>query len=70
MNSIIKQKINQIESNYKIELIWSNTILIIGLHLGAIYGIVLIITECKFETLIFSIILALLSGIGVQVRSY
>ncbi|XP_054155270.1 acyl-CoA desaturase-like [Oppia nitens] len=51
---------------YQMELVWRNIILMLFVHLSAIYGLYLAMFYAKLETVVFMLILALMSSFGVQ----
>lgn len=52
---------------HKIELVWRNVVLIVALHLMAVYGYYLFLTEAKTATLLFFLFTYVTSAWGLQV---
>lgn len=54
---------SQTPKSYKIELVWRNVFLLSVLHIGAIYGLYLYITQAQLYTMIYTNFTVILLGI-------
>ena len=52
---------------YKLQLVWKNIALIVGLHVMAVYGYYLFLTQAKSQTLLFFLFTYVTSAWGLQV---
>ncbi len=56
----------KLEKSFKTEIVWRNVVLMLFLHIFAIYGYCISIANAKVQTWIFGYIIALSSSIGIQ----
>ena len=56
------------KNEYQIEIVWRNVVIMLMLHIAALYGIKLAITDAKYLTLFFTLFLLLGSGFGILVK--
>jgi stearoyl-CoA desaturase (delta-9 desaturase) len=56
--------------NYKVVLVWRNITLMLILHISAIYGIYIGVFRAKWETILFTYVISILSSIGVQAGTH
>jgi len=56
----------KLEKSFKTEIVWRNVVLMLILHIFAIYGYCISIANAKVQTWIFGYIIALSSSIGIQ----
>ena len=61
------EQVHHIKTPYKRELVWRNIILMVILHLSALYGLYLAITVVQFKTIMFLNFIAFFSSFGIQV---
>ncbi|XP_011878877.1 PREDICTED: acyl-CoA Delta(11) desaturase-like [Vollenhovia emeryi] len=64
------QKIQNSQPKYKWKIVWRNVIVFAYLHLGAVYGLYILITAAKFYTILWSVIVVLLAGFGVTAGAH
>lgn len=59
-----------VKSDYKLQVVWRNVILIILLHIGAVYGAYLAITIAMNQIIYFLILISYFCAIGIQVGAH
>lgn len=59
------QKIQNSKPKYQWKIVWRNVIAFIYLHIGALYGLYILIGAAKGYTFLWAIIVALLAAVGV-----
>ncbi len=73
MNSVNRSTVklkSKDEKPYKLKINWINLIAMTSLHLAALYGLYLLLTRAKWQTLIFAYVLYVLSGLGITAGSH
>ncbi|XP_034944313.1 acyl-CoA Delta(11) desaturase [Chelonus insularis] len=62
---------NQIpKPEFKRKIVWTNVVIFLGLHAGALYGVYLALTSAKILTLAYAYLLYLLSGFGITAGAH
>ncbi|XP_046646011.1 acyl-CoA Delta-9 desaturase-like [Daphnia pulicaria] len=55
---------------YIMEIIWRNVLVFIGLHVGALYGLLLFLTAAKVATLVWAYYLFIVGGFGIAAGAH
>ena len=66
----INDTISGNKSEYKMEIVWRNVFIMLSLHLSALYGLYLCFTDAKWQTIVFSVFLYVISGLGITAGAH
>jgi stearoyl-CoA desaturase (delta-9 desaturase) len=58
------------KSNYKLEIVWRNVVIMALLHVSALYGLYLFCFCVKWQTMAFAIFLYVISGLGITAGAH
>ncbi|CAD5226970.1 unnamed protein product [Bursaphelenchus xylophilus] len=58
------------KNKFKAEIVWRNVIIFIALHIGALIGLYQFIFLAKWQTMVFTVLLYIISGMGITVGAH
>lgn len=64
------EPVNQDNHKYRLQIVWRNVIIFALLHIGAIYGFYLCLTQAKWTTVAFAYFLYVYSGLGITAGAH
>lgn len=62
--------IKVVRKEYKLEIVWRNVAIMVGLHGAALYGFYLFCTSAKWQTNVFAVFLYIISGLGITAGAH
>lgn len=69
-HSIVQQQQIVAKEEFRVTYVWRNIILFVFLHAGSLYGLYLGLTQAKWQTILFTYICYLVSGLGITAGAH
>ncbi|CAG2164427.1 unnamed protein product [Oppiella nova] len=61
---------NNANNEYKLQIVWRNVLLMGSLHIGALYGAYIMLTDAKYQTVIAWFLMYMSSGLGITAGAH
>ncbi|XP_074605761.1 acyl-CoA Delta-9 desaturase-like [Brevipalpus obovatus] len=65
-----QEKTKESDVEYKLQIVWRNVILFAFLHIAALYGIKLMLTDAKWQTNVIAFLMYIMSGLGITAGAH